>query len=257
MVAGSVPPDPWASGPEQPQSTECRHSSPALWGLHPPDLPDSPTSPCLDPRKPCRALSLLGTRQGAEQAGKLSPRGEGRAPQVHGRRPPAPAQWNPTHTPAAPSPPAGRGPLPDGLRAPSGHRGDASPPPPPPLRTSGDQPLSPKARPGSGPLLSLGLLRGAQWPAPHGGPTLDSTQATGTDKNKNRIGTLNGGEQDMRPWWPRWPWWWWLVWHCLVSAPLLRGTGVRLIWCVSASKAKEGSKKKRKKAPGDTNQRGE
>lgn len=122
------------------------------------------------------------------------------------------------------------GPLPDGLRAPSAHRRNASPPPPPPLRTPGDQPLSPEARLGSGPLPSLWLLHGAQWPAPHGGPTLDSTQATGTDKNKNRIRAINGGEQDAR-----------LccggdgfVHHCFVTAPLLRGTGVSLIWCVSA-----------------------
>jgi len=133
-----------------------------------------------------------------------------------------------THLQPLPPQPAwaSRGPFPDGLRAPSRHRGDASPPPPPPLRTSGDQPLSPKARPGSGPLLSLWLLRGVQWPAPHGGLTLDSTQATGTDKNKNRIGAINGGEQDVRR--GRGGGGDGSV-HCFVTAPLLRGTGVSLI----------------------------
>lgn len=112
MVAGSVSPDPWASGPKRPQSVDHSRSSPALQGLHPPDLPYSPTSPCLGPRMPRGALSLLGTRQGAEETGKVSPRGGGRAPQVHGRRPPAPARWSPsTYTPATPSPPASLGQL--------------------------------------------------------------------------------------------------------------------------------------------------
>nr|CAI9704910.1 unnamed protein product [Rangifer tarandus platyrhynchus] len=69
-----VSPDPRASGPKRPSGQKIAQlfcsAGPGSSGLS-----YHLTSPRLDARKPCGAPSFLGARRGAEEAGKLFPRG--------------------------------------------------------------------------------------------------------------------------------------------------------------------------------------
>lgn len=177
-------PDPRASGPKRPSGQKIAQlfcsAGPGSSGLS-----YHPTSPRLDARKPCGAPSFLGARRGAEEAGRLFPRGTGRAsPSARKAATCSRPLETFTHTSTAPSPLASwaRGPtlvatehLPDTWR-------DASPPPPPPLRTPRGPATVPRgARPGSGRLHSPDFSGGHSGQHPHRGSTLHSTQATGTD----------------------------------------------------------------------------
>lgn len=130
-------PDPRASGPKRSSGQKVVQLFCSA-GPNSSGLSYHPASPRLDTRKPCGAPSFLGARRGAEEAGKLFPRGTGRAsPSARKAATCSRLLETFTHTSTAPSPLAGlaRGPtsvatehLPDTWR-------DASPPPPPPLRT--------------------------------------------------------------------------------------------------------------------------
>ena len=191
-------------GPRGPSDPSCRRlrSSPALRGSRSPDRSYSPASPRLDPRKPRGAPSFLGARRGAEEAGKVSPRGGGRVPRVRGRRPPAPAGWRPSLTPLQPLPPRPAGPAGGPTLVASEHlpdtRGDTSLPPPPPLKTLGDQPLSPRARPGSSPLHSPDFSGGRSGRHPPEAPLPTQPKRQGQTKTKIKSRAINGGGQDVR-----------------------------------------------------------
>lgn len=110
---------PGASGPQQPRLVDK-----STWQLS--ALLGSPLTPPTAGPRPARLREARGarapreTRRGAEEAGTMSPRGGGRAPQVLGRRPPAPAGWSCSSHAPGPFPPGSRqGPPRDGLRAPS------------------------------------------------------------------------------------------------------------------------------------------
>ncbi|CAI9167381.1 unnamed protein product [Rangifer tarandus platyrhynchus] len=117
-----VSPDPRASGPKRPSGQKIAQlfcsAGPGSSGLS-----YHPTSPRLDARKPCGAPSFLGARRGAEEAGKLFPRGTGRAsPSVRKAATCSRPLETFTHTSIAPSPLAGwagQGPHLGGHRAPS------------------------------------------------------------------------------------------------------------------------------------------
>lgn len=157
MVAGSESPDPQGPGPSDPSQGWTSQFSCSAGSLL--TSPAARPHPAWSSRRPAEPEPPRD-QTGCRGAGKVSPRGGGRAPQVRGRRPLAPARWSPCSHICSPFPPGGLGPAGGPILVASEHLPDtwrdAAPHPPPPLRTSGDQPLSPKARPGSGPLLPPG-----------------------------------------------------------------------------------------------------
>lgn len=153
MSGGRPVPGPGASGPKQPQLVDK-----STWQLS--ALLGSPLTPPTARPRPAHRLreaqqsqSLPGrTRRGAEGAGKMSPRGGGRGPQVLGRRPPAHAGWSPSSHVRGPFPPGRRrGPL---LMA-SEHLPDTWGTPPRPSSAPQD-PRGPATVPGS---------QAGQWPS--------------------------------------------------------------------------------------------
>lgn len=181
-VAGSAP-DPWTSGPKQPPGLAGQpHGSPALRGslLTPPPARPRPA------RLPGGLAELQppGAQTGCRGAGTVSPRGEGRTPRVRGRRPPAPARWSPSSHIRSPFPPGGRaagGPSwwpPSTFLTP----GETPPHPSPTPQGLRGPATVPRGQAGQWPVsIPLVLLQGVLWPAPQGGSTLNSAQATGTD----------------------------------------------------------------------------
>lgn len=183
MVAGSVSPDPQASGPKQPRLKD-QPAALLLCGLLP-DLPYYLTSPHLAPRRPHRARAFWGQDR-ALRSGQGVTEGWGEKSPNARKAATCSSPMDPlySHT-YSPFPPSGHGPAGGPILVASEHLpdtwGDATPAL---LRPSGPPGTSHCPRtPGQAAAFSipLGLLRGARWPAPHGGSTLDSTQATGTD----------------------------------------------------------------------------
>lgn len=122
--------------------------------------PTAPPHPAWTPGSPAELRAFWGP-DGALRGGRGVSEGCGEDSQVHGRRPPAPARRSPSLKPLQPLPP--------------------------PLRTPEDQPPSPGARLGSSRLHSPDISGGRSGWHPHRGSPLHSTQATGTEQNKNQI----------------------------------------------------------------------